>query len=109
MGLRMVRDDIDVQRRGVVFLFWMHSFRFDDLKVRSFVHKKLIAAIPFRISAMHCYIPVNGKQQLTQLCNMVKTMYLLAIGPKLRSRLRIHTGEFAEEESFMLCFWNHSI
>jgi hypothetical protein len=91
MGLRMVKDDIDVQRRGVVFFFWMHSFRFDDLKVRRFVSKKLIPAIPFRISAMHCYIPVND-----QLSHMAKTMFLLAIGPELRSRLRIHTGSTTE-------------
>lgn len=91
--LRMVKDDIDTQRKGAILLFWMHEIRIDDFKTRSYVHKKLVPALPLRASAFHLFLPsdIIGNERLMQLG---KAMYMLAIGAELRQRLRVHSGMF---------------
>ena len=91
--LRMVKDDIDTQRKGAIVLFWMHEISIDDFKTRSYVHKKLVPALPLRASAFHLFLPsdIIGNERLMQLG---KAMYMLAIGTELRSRLRVHSGMF---------------
>mmetsp|Transcript_9639 Transcript_9639/g.19346 ORF Transcript_9639/g.19346 Transcript_9639/m.19346 type:complete len:474 (-) Transcript_9639:60-1481(-) len=93
-GLKMVKYDVDAQRSGVVMICWMHDLRINDLKARSYVHKQLKQAIPFRINVVHCHVPLSGSDQ--QFANTGKAMFLLAISSRLRKRVRIHIGSVTE-------------
>jgi hypothetical protein len=115
MMMQLVKDDIDAQRKGTAYVFWSHNISIgsiDDFKTRRLIHERLVQAIPIRMNAMHCCLPAEihsaGSKQRKSGSNggsdsgasssrqfvisMVKSFFMFALGPKLRSRLRIHTG-----------------
>ena len=90
-ALKMIKYDVDSQRSGVVIICWMHKKKFNDFKVRSYCHKQLIPALPWRINVVHCHSsPSDAVYQ--PFANTGKKIFLLAIGSKLRKRVRIHKG-----------------
>jgi hypothetical protein len=109
--MQLVKDDIDAQRKGTAHVFWSHNIGIDDFKTRRWIHERLIPAMPVRINALHLCLPVeihssgtkgngsndNGGGDSSRnrqvIINMVKSFFMFALGPNLRSRLRIHTGK----------------
>ena len=68
----------------------MHNFEFDDLKVRMWVHRNVMQALPIRLAAIHlCASDFNSK-----LVKMLSTMMLLSMGAENRKRVRIHMGKY---------------
>jgi len=89
---KLVRSDIEVQRKGLVGIFWLHNLSFNDIRTRSYAHKKAIPALPLRFGAIHNCLP--GIEH--NLKNMAKVMQIVTIGPENRKRLRVHTGSATE-------------
>ena len=94
----MVKYDVDAQRSGVVMISWMYKKQINDFKVRSVVHKKLTQGIPFRINVVHCHMSLSGSKQ--KFANTGKAMFLLAIGSRLRKRVRIHIGTYGAIDDY---------
>lgn len=90
--MRIVKDDVDAQRQGVVAVFWTHNLRIDDLKTRSYLHKKVAPLVPVRFCALHCCLPDMNHH----IASLASKMYTLAIGRQLRKRLRVHKGSAVE-------------
>eukprot|EP00536_Pseudo-nitzschia_multiseries_P016961 jgi/Psemu1/223251/e_gw1.1312.10.1 len=90
--MKTAKQNVDVQKEGLVGLFWAHELKFDDIKTRSFVHVKLISGIPIRFCSLHICVP----NVTDSLANMAKAMYIYAIGPENRKRLRVHFGSAME-------------
>jgi len=97
--MRIVKDNVDSQRKGVVGVFWTHNFRIDDLKTRSYIHKKVVPAIPVRFCALHCCLPDMNHH----LALLASKMYTLAIGPRYRKRLRVHKGKYILDRAIIMC------
>jgi len=91
LALKVVKHDVDLQRSGMVLISWIHDNLFNDFRVRSHVCKNLMLVIPCRISVVHVHIsPPDGAYR--SFANIAKEIFLLAIGSKLRKRVRIHLG-----------------
>ena len=80
---------VSVQRRGVVGIFWTLGFFFDDMKDRAEAHRRILPAMPIRLSAIHLCVAESMPEYLL---NMLRTTYLTVIGRDNRIRLRIHQG-----------------
>jgi len=94
MKMAMARDNIDVQKRGVVGLFWaLYDIPIEDFKIRSIVHTTLIKCTPLRYCSLHICLH-QASNNLMQMAT--KTMYFYAIGPQYRKRLRVHVGSSTE-------------
>jgi len=109
-----VADDIETQRKGVVVITWYHKVNmFDDFKTNGTVYSKTNNCFPLRVGALHICISEeiatstgdddhssdsnnsrksSSHSQSGTSANILKSMFALAIGAKLRTRLRIHTG-----------------
>jgi len=91
MMMVLARDNIDVQNKGLVGIFWAHHFRMEDLNKRSIAITKMIPCMPVRFCSLHvCLTNVNN------LAKMANAMYLYAIGPDYRKRTRVHLGSAVE-------------
>mmetsp|Transcript_10957 Transcript_10957/g.19680 ORF Transcript_10957/g.19680 Transcript_10957/m.19680 type:complete len:550 (-) Transcript_10957:1047-2696(-) len=90
--LMCVAEDIESQRRGLVAIFFQLSPNTKictDTQERDFV-LRFFEATPLRISAVHVCIPDDSISQ------MIKNLFLLAIGPERRARSRFHAGSPTE-------------
>lgn len=92
MLMTVARDNIDVQKRGLVGLFWARELKFDDIKVRSIVHARIIPVMPVHFRSIHTCLPTIS----SPIVEMVKSMHIYVVGPKLRQRMRIHQGSAIE-------------
>ena len=105
-----VLEDVECQRKGVIAVSWWHNVTVDDFILRGKVHKRMIC-FPMRLGALHCCIPSEYSGSSTQnnnkinpgssngvvlsgLSEIIKAMFVLSIGPKLRPHFRMHTGEY---------------
>jgi len=94
MMMKIAKNNIDVQKEGLVSVFWALEIGFDDIQTRSFVHAKLIPHIPLRFCSLHICLPSTSRPD--SLANRMKTMYIYAIGSEYRRRLRVHFGSALE-------------
>lgn len=92
MMMALARNSIDAQKKGVVGVFWAHNIRTDDFKTRSFVHAKLIPCLPIRFTAAHICL----RSAYNNYSKRLKMMFVYAIGPENRKRLRVHFGTAIE-------------
>ena len=85
---------------------------FDDFSIRGKCHKKSANCLPIRSGAIHICIREeledtnyllkrSGNNQDSSAtngtpANIIKSMFALTIGGKLRSKLRIHTGTYSK-------------
>lgn len=105
-----VLEDVETQRKGIIGMSWWHNVRVDDFILRGKVHKRINCA-PIRLGALHCCIPSECSGSSIQnddknnpgssnggvspgLSEVIKAMFVLSIGSKLRPHFRMHTGEF---------------
>jgi len=96
--MRTARGNINVQRMGVVGIYWTfgtHSFQ--DIKRRFWVHKRFIGAEPTRFCAIHCCLP----ESTDPIFSALRHTYLMSMSIKNRRRLRIHIGKVC-----MLLHWS---
>ena len=119
--MQVVKDDIDAQRKGAAYVFWSHNIRINDFRTRRLIHQRILQAIPVRLNAAHCCLPCeihagsnkgnsgsNGGSDSGSSSNrqvvisMIQSFFTYALGPTLRSRLRIHTGMLRFRESNQL-------
>ena len=125
MGLA---DDIDVQKRGIIFINWFDTDTgvFDDVAARAKAHATVSRCLPLRMGAIHVCMPTIHNNITTtttnttrtqhrtsppaaaataprnhnnSAANIIKSMLALSIGGKGRSKLRFHTGTC----SFQVC------
>ena len=116
--MQVVKDDIDAQRKGAAYVFWSHNIRINDFRTRRLIHQRILQAIPVRLNAAHCCLPCeihagsnmgnsgsnggsgSGSSSNRQVViSMIQSFFTYALGPTLRSRLRIHTGMLRFRES----------
>lgn len=90
--MQMVKNNVSAQQKGMVLIIWTHGYQLEDLKRRSWVHKKLIGAVPLRWRAMH-YCFSGSNENFVRLASSV---YMLALGPEGRQRVRFHIGSATE-------------
>jgi len=90
--MRLARDNVSIQRKGLVGLFWTHNLRIDDLKDRASLHIMMSQCVPIRFSAIHACIPESNQN----LSRMAVAMHTLTIGAENRKRLRFHIGSATE-------------
>jgi hypothetical protein len=88
--MQMVKNNVSAQQKGMVLIIWTHGYQLEDLKRRSWVHKRLIGAVPLRWRAMH-YCFSGSNENFVRLASSV---YMLALGPEGRQRVRFHIGRF---------------
>lgn len=100
-------DDVETQQKGVVALSWWHDVSVDDFMIRRKVHEK-IKSMPMRMGAFHCCIPSevmsdkgkkvkdNGGGISSGMAQLIKAMFVVSVGPKVRPHLRFHTGSVVE-------------
>ena len=112
MGLA---DDIDVQKRGIIFINWFDTDTgvFDDVAARAKAHATVSSCLPLRLGAVHICMPTIHNNITTtttknrtstpgastieprnhnSAANIIKSMLALSIGGKGRCKLRFHTG-----------------
>jgi len=89
--IQIARNDVSVQRRGIVGLYWTHNLTFDDLATPAWVKSVVTAASPVRCSAIH-----SCRNTDNNLALMATVMQTLSIGPNNRKRLRVHVGSATE-------------
>lgn len=101
-----IMDDVETQQKGVVGLSWWHDVSVDDFMIRRKVHEK-IKSLPMRMGAFHCCIPSevtsdNGKKVKgngggisSGMAQLIKAMFVVSVGPKVRPHLRFHTGKIS--------------
>jgi hypothetical protein len=81
-------EDIETQKKGCVFIVFRPSPSTQvcaSAEERGFV-QRLMSSIPIRVSAIHVCLYDDA------LSKIIKSVFLVAIGPEGRARTRIHTG-----------------
>jgi hypothetical protein len=81
-------EDIETQKKGCVFIVFHPSPGTQvcaSAEERGFV-QRLMSSIPIRVSAIHVCLHDDA------ISKIIKSVFLVAIGPEGRARTRIHTG-----------------
>ena len=83
-------EDEETQKKGCVFIVFHPSPSTQvcaSAAEREFV-QRMMASIPVRVSAIHVCLHDD------MLSKMIKTVFLVAIGPEGRTRTRVHIGTY---------------
>ncbi len=98
-------DDVETQQKGAVGIATWHNVSIDDFHKRGQCHKRIDAAFPIRMSAIHLCLPHHNSchndpemanTPNPQLLRIIKAMFVMSIGSENRHRLRVHTGSTVE-------------
>ena len=57
MLMQVAKEDVEVQRKGIVYMMWSHNLSLGQMKRRRDVHQKLFPALPVRFSTTHIILP----------------------------------------------------